>query len=160
MAEVRITIPDALVPTWGKVRSLVVLGWLAALQAQIGGCSLPPLPWPTPTPAPVPPTPTPTPVVAGPLEAVLVVDPTTETPDVAGLRSSVKVRADLPSLDCRWNAFRLDEDDATRPGFAELVRANPAPFVAIYSPGGKIHAVLPNPTEDEVVATVRRLRGK
>jgi hypothetical protein len=156
-----ITIPKPSRPSWAGVRSLVVLGWLAALQAQIGGCSLPPIPWPTPTPSPAPVDPTPAPVPQlGPLWAVLVSDPATETPTQAALKTSVRLRAELPQLDATWATILTTEREATTPGMAKVLADHKPPLVAIYEAGKLPVRVVENPTEESVIEAVRGVRGQ
>jgi hypothetical protein len=142
---------------------LVVVGWLAALQFQIGGCSLPPLPWPTPTPSPTPeptPTPLPVPIATGPLWAVLVSDPATETPTQAALKTSVRLRSELPQLDTTWATIASNEAEAQWPAMVKALSQRQLPVVVVYEAGKAPVGVIESPTEESVIAAVRGVRGK
>lgn len=122
----------------------------------------PPTPIPDPTPGPTPdPAPTPPPAT-GHVYVSYVTDAAAPTPQQAEVGTRASFRIQLKDLDASWWAYQSDEEDVGRLNLLvpEKVRKAGLPVAIFHSKDGIIHEVLPAPTEESIMATMRRLRGK
>jgi hypothetical protein len=121
----------------------------------------PPNPTPGPTPGPTPPVPPgPTPIVSGPLWVNYIVEDATLTPQIAGVGESTNFRRGLVGLDATWRAYLDNEEDPARLGLLAPARAAGLPCVLIQAQDGRLVGTITNPTEDAILAAVKRLRGQ
>ena len=116
-------------------------------------------PAPTPIPAPTPdPTPTPKPVPAvGHIYATYLADAGSLLPSHAAMKVAPKVKEAFKGLDAKWRWYQSDESELKEYRLLEYVERFPS--VVIQSADGKVLAVLAGPSEDDVIAKVKELRG-
>lgn len=116
-----------------------------------------PDPTPTPTPTPDPPSPTPSPIVAGRLFATYIADAEALLPSHAAMKAAPVVRKAFRDLDATWRWYGNDEAEPRSLGLLQHV--DKFPSVLIQSQDGRIVATLAAPSEADVVAKVKQLRG-
>jgi len=116
-------------------------------------------PAPTPIPAPTPdPTPTPKPVPAvGHIYATYLADAGNLLPSHAAMKTATKVKQAFASMDASWRWYQNDE--AEPKSYRLLEHVERFPSVVIQGSDGKVIAVLAGPSEDDVIAKVKELRG-
>lgn len=155
----------------GEYRFILVVAGTVGGKAQIDAATVsvvvsgsPPVPpgpspdpTPTPTPTPDPPSPTPSPVVAGRLFATYIADAEALLPSHAAMKAAPVIRKAFKDLDATWRWYGNDESEPRSLGLLQHV--DKFPSVLIQSQDGKIVATLAAPSEADVVAKVKQLRG-
>ena len=149
----------------GDYRFLLVVAGTSDGKAKIDTATVtirvvgaPPAPSPNPTPDPTPgPTPAPTPKVVGHIYATYIADAANILPSHAALKAAPKIRDGFKSLDATWRWYQSDESEPKTYRLLEHVERFPS--VVIQGNDGKVLAVLAGPSEDDILAKVRELRG-
>lgn len=125
---------------------------LAVLLFRTGGCTFP---WPTP--GPTPPGPIPTPVV-GRIRCVYVVSRTNTTPAEAAIRTSSAIRAAATQLNVTYLTRDDQETEMQAPTWKAQL-ASGLPQVVFMDSTNKIVAAKIGPSEDDIISTMKKLRG-
>ena len=125
----------------------------------VGPPPAPPIPTPTPQPAPSPtPGPTPKPVpTTGHLYVTYLADAANVLPSHAAMKAAPKIRKGFTDLDASWRWYQNDESEPKSYRLLEHVERFPS--VVIQGADGKVLAVLAGPSEDDVLAKVKEIRG-
>lgn len=117
---------------------------------------VPPTP-PGPNPPDPPTPPTPLPVVTGKIFATYLADAANVLPSHAAMKQASTIRKAFETLDASWRWYQSDESE---PKTLKLLdHVDSFPCVVIQGKDGKILDVLKAPSEADVIAKVKALRG-
>jgi hypothetical protein len=120
----------------------------------------PPGPGPDPNPDPTPgPDPPPAPL-AGTLHLSYAVAADAVTPEQAAIRTSPRIRAAAAELDCVWHTYQSNEEDLERLRLRVDFEDLGYPALLVQDAAGRVVAELRQPSEADIIALLRRLRGK
>ena len=126
------------------------IAMLAVLLFRTGGCTLP-------IPGPNPPGPTPAPV-SGRVRCVYVVSRTNTTPAEAAIRTSTTIRSAAAQLNMTYLTRDDQEEEMQAPTWKTQL-AMGLPQVVFMDSTNKIVAAKIGPSEDDIISTMKKLRG-
>lgn len=126
---------------------------------------VPPGPTPNPNPNPEPPAPQPTPIVSGKFWAFYVADASAKPTDLRNqtdLKDSPAILAAAPALDMVYRWAQSDTKDPEMAGWVAYAKSDKGPglpCVFFVTPDGKEVGRKKSPTEADIVAEAKRLKG-